>query len=65
MTHKTKHIYTCDLPGCGVVDEYAGTHQMPSVHITVEPGKQVDLNFCTVEHLAEWLKAHGLEEMNG
>ena len=63
--HRTKHIYVCDLPGCGVVNEYAAPHDMPSVHIVTEPGKELHLNFCTVEHLNEWLKAHGLEETNG
>ena len=59
--HTTKHIYVCDLKGCGMVNEYASPHDMPSVHIVVEPGRATNLNFCTVAHLSEWLEQHYLE----
>jgi len=59
--HRVRHEYACDLEGCGVANEYASPHDMPSVHITVEPGRTANLNFCTVAHLSEWLVQHNLE----
>jgi len=38
---------------------------MPSVHLSVEPGYTLNLEFCCLEHMKEWLKQHGLEEANG
>lgn len=60
--HWTKHFYGCNLQGCGVVNEYASPHQVPEVHIITEPGREVHLTFCSIEHQKEWLKQHGLEE---
>ena len=57
--HQVKHIYTCDV--CGVVQEWASTHDVPMVRIAVEPGREYHWNFCSVECLGAWLKIHGFE----
>jgi len=57
--HKTRHIYTCDQ--CGNVMEYGSPHELPMVHISIEPvGGEAHLHFCDADCQATWLALHNL-----